>query len=91
VWDLEVKNPSTGSLVLIKKFNSLQKESLFWLNQDLKNVGIALDNINEIYEAIDALTGAIIEIKVENDEHYSVHFISLIARPNSSTEYCPLR
>ena len=81
VWDLEARIPATGSTALTKKFSPLNKEQMRWVKSDLKKLGVTLSDINALHDALEGLTGSMIEIQVESDtDYHNVDFIRLISR-----------
>ena len=81
VWELEVRDVTTGRTIVVKKYSQLAPDSMFWLHSELKTVGITLAHINDLHQALKGFAGSAIEIDLENTgDWYVVKFIRLIRR-----------
>ena len=83
VWDLEVQDPANGRTITVKKYSALQPNALYYLHGDLTKLGVPLDDINDLHQALKDLEGATIEIDLKNDDEgwYKPNFIRLVAKP----------
>jgi len=76
VWDLEVQDRTAKRVVPVKKYTQLHPGFMYWLDADLKKLGIALDHINDLHEVLRELAGSVIEIDLETSgDYYVVSFI----------------
>lgn len=82
VWDLEVQDPATNRTLRIKKYSPLEGPSgLYWLNIDLKTLGVTLDHITGLHQALRDLAGVLVELDLEyTGDWYVVKFERLVAK-----------
>ena len=82
VWEFEVRDDVTGRTLVVKKYSQLAADSMYWLDADLKALGITLDHMNDLHQRPAELVGATIEIDLENTgDWYIVKFIRVVCSP----------
>ncbi len=81
IWELEVRDLRTGNSAGITKYHTLERGLMRYLHQDLKRLGVVLETLGELHQALNGLIGATIEIDfAQGDPWDEVYFIRLIAR-----------
>jgi hypothetical protein len=83
VWDLEVHDLATGRTIKVRKYSPLQPNSLFWLHADLTRLNVTLGSLNDLYQALQALEGATVQIDLKYDTKdgwYKPNFMRLVSK-----------
>lgn len=81
VWEMQVQDQPPGRAILVRKYSQLHPGCMYWLDSDLKKLGITLDHINDLHQALRDLVGAAIEIDLETTgEYYTANFIRVLSR-----------
>ena len=82
LWDFEVVDTRTAKRFTVRKYHTLKPGLMQFLTWDLNKLGMRLNHINELHDALRSMIGSVIEIDFcQGDPWDEIRILRLVSRP----------